>query len=70
MPSIKIQLLAFSFYYVNWGMGCEIYIFAQLHSNVLKLVIHQNTYTTLHSHSCITETTKMSLSFVHCNLIY
>lgn len=51
MPSIKIQLLVFSFYYVNWGMGCVIYIFAQLHSNVLKLVIHQNTYTTLHYHT-------------------
>lgn len=43
MPSIKMQLVVFIFYYVNWETACIIYRFAQLHSNALKLVIHLNT---------------------------
>lgn len=43
MPSIKMQLVVFIFYYVNWETAC---IYIDLHNCIpmaLKLVIHQNT---------------------------
>lgn len=53
MSSVKMQLLIFSFYYVNSGMGCVKYTFAQFHSEASKLLsikthIQLSTITLMH----------------------